>query len=95
MVFNVSLTSPVGMISGSIYAAKVTDRMMMPERGDSAGGALQFVSDRPMHLVAHADLKDSDVGTSSTFLAATHYTEEAKKRRDELLAKYKDHETTA
>lgn len=37
---------------------------------------------------AHSDLKNSDIGTRSTFLAAKEYVNEAKERRDELLAKY-------
>jgi hypothetical protein len=46
------------------------------------------MSDRPMYAVAHADVKNTDAGTRSTFLAAQYYADEAKKRRDELLAKY-------
>jgi hypothetical protein len=41
-----------------------------------------------MYGAAHADVKNSDAGIRSTFLAATYYAEEAKKRRDGLLAKY-------
>lgn len=39
-----------------------------------------------MYGAAHPDLKNSDAGTRSTFMAATHYANEAKQRRDELLA---------
>jgi hypothetical protein len=48
------------------------------------------VMDRPMYGVVHADLKNTDAGTCSTFMAANYYNEEANKRRDELLAKYED-----
>lgn len=46
------------------------------------------ISDLPMFGYAHSDLKNSDIGTRSTFLAAKEYVNEAKERRDELLAKY-------
>lgn len=48
------------------------------------------VVDRPMYGVAHADVKYSDSGTRSTFLAAKATAVEAKERRDELLAKYQE-----
>ena len=43
-----------------------------------------------MYAVAHADVQNSDAGPRSTFLAAKYYVKEAQKRRDELLAKYKE-----
>ena len=45
-------------------------------------------SDRPIYGAVHADLKHSDAGTYSTFMAAHYYADQAKKRRDELLEKY-------
>lgn len=41
-----------------------------------------------MYSVAHPDLKASDAGTRSTFLAAKQYAEESKQRSQELLEKY-------
>jgi hypothetical protein len=49
----------------------------------------------PMHGVAHADLKHSVAGTRSTFAAAHYYSDAAKQRRDELLAKYSSSEGAA
>jgi len=46
------------------------------------------ISERPMYGVAHADVKHTDAGTRSTFMAAKASAIEAQKRRDELLAKY-------
>jgi hypothetical protein len=46
------------------------------------------VMDRPMYGAVHADLKHLDAGVGSTFMAAKHYGDESRQRRDELLAKY-------
>jgi hypothetical protein len=45
-------------------------------------------NDRPMFGAAHSDVKNTEAGTRSTYLAAKYYAEESKKRRDELLQKY-------
>jgi hypothetical protein len=45
------------------------------------------VMDRPMYGAVHADLKHLDAGVGSTFMAAKHYGDESRQRRDELLAK--------
>jgi hypothetical protein len=44
--------------------------------------------DRPMYGAVHADLKHLDAGVGGTFMAAQHYNDESRQRRDELLAKY-------
>jgi hypothetical protein len=41
-----------------------------------------------MFGAAHSDVKNTEAGTRSTYLAAKYYAEESKKRRDELLQKY-------
>ena len=66
----------------------MVDRFHLPERNVIMTNMGQSMSDRPMYGVAHSDIKNSDAGTRSTFLAATFYADEARNRRDELLAKY-------
>jgi hypothetical protein len=46
------------------------------------------VMDRPMYGAVHGDLKHLDAGVGGTFMAAQHYVDESRQRRDELLAKY-------
>lgn len=41
----------------------------------------------PMRGMAHADLKHCSGGSRGTFAAAHYYSDAAKERRDELLAK--------
>lgn len=71
----------------SIYAQKIVDEHTQPEVSVFRSDESRLTA-RPMHGVAHADLKHTDAGTCSTFLAAKSYVEAAKTRRDELLAKY-------
>jgi hypothetical protein len=72
----------------SISAQRVVDSFQQPEVSVFSKVGDARTSDRPMYGAAHADVKNSDAGIRSTFLAATYYAEEAKKRRDGLLAKY-------
>jgi hypothetical protein len=41
-----------------------------------------------MYGAVHADLKHLDAGVGSTFMAAQHYGDESRQRRDELLARF-------
>ena len=76
--------------STAIDAQKVVDGFAKPEV--SVHRSLQELrtTDRPMYGVAHSDVKASDGGPRSTFIAAQHYVREAQKRRDELLAKFRE-----
>jgi hypothetical protein len=65
----------------------MVDKLHHPEMNGTYSDE-QRITDRPMYGVAHASVKNSDAGTRSTFLAATYYAEEARQRRDELLAMY-------
>ena len=71
------------------------ERLRFPENSNKAesGDLDPRLSDRPIYGIAHSDLKNSDAGTCSTFIAATHYADEARKRRDELIAKYSNEST--
>jgi hypothetical protein len=72
----------------SISAQRVVDSFQQPEVTVFSKVSNARTSDRPMYAAAHADVKNSEAGIRSTFLAANYYAEEAKKHRDELLAKY-------
>ena len=78
------------MIRTSIYSQKLVDEFEKPEL--SVMRCMQpdqRLNDRPMYGVAHADLKNTDGGTRSTYMSARYYEDAAIQRRDELLAKYK------
>ncbi|GKY98359.1 hypothetical protein MPSEU_000793500 [Mayamaea pseudoterrestris] len=77
----VSLTSR-GAIQFRNERAKPTLSLKQMLGGD------YLITDRPMYGCAHPDLKASDQGINGTFMAAQAYAQEAKNRRDELLAKY-------
>jgi hypothetical protein len=81
------------LIRTSINAQKIVDGMTQPEFTFTYFLREPRTFDRPLYGVAHPDLKYSDQGTRITFLAAKEYNEEDKKRRDELLAKYKKEES--
>ena len=49
----------------------------------------------PMRGMAHADLKHCSGGSRSTFAAAHYYSDAAKERRDELLAKYSSNDSAS
>jgi hypothetical protein len=72
----------------------MVDRYHLPERNVISTTQQQRVSDQPMYGVAHSAVKNSDAGTRSTFTAATYYMDEARNRRDELLAKYRNEESS-
>jgi hypothetical protein len=84
----ISFVSFVIFHSCSIYAQKVADQFANPEMTAFRGMDEPRLMDRPMYGAIHADLKHLDAGTCSTFMAANYYEDLAKKRRDELLAKY-------
>jgi hypothetical protein len=64
------------------------DSFQEPETSAFSTSADARTYDRPMFGASHADVKNTEAGTRSTFLAAKYYAEEGKKRRDELLDKY-------
>lgn len=64
------------------------DQFANPEMSAFKSSDEPRVNDQPMHGAIHADLKHTDAGTCSTFMAAKHYEDESRQRRDELLAKY-------
>jgi len=72
----------------SIYAQKIVDGFTAPEVTVFHPLTEFRIVERPMYGVAHPDVKATDGGTRSTYMAAKHYAEENKARRDELLQKY-------
>jgi len=72
----------------SINGQRLTDDFFSPDETVGNVSPDPRISDLPMFGYAHSDVKNSEIGTRSTFLAAKEYVNEAKKRRDELLARY-------
>ena len=48
----------------------------------------QRMSDKPMYVAAHSDTKHSSGGMRGTMASAEYYVNEAKAKRDEILAQY-------
>ena len=78
--------------SNSIYAQRTVERLFITPDTNVVKQDVAY-SGQPMAAVAHPDLKASTAGLRGSYDAAVAFADEAKARRDELLAKYAAAET--
>eukprot|EP00977_Amphora_coffeiformis_P008691 scaffold1982_cov93-Amphora_coffeaeformis.AAC.13 len=71
----------------SIYSARTVERLTVAPDNNINRSVGTYVGE-PMMAVAHSDVKHTMAGVRSSYDGAVALAEEAKARRDELLAKY-------
>ena len=81
--------------SNSIYAQRSVERFFITPDPSVANKKDMVYTAQPMVATAHADVQGTLGGLRSSYDGAAAFAAQAKERRDELLAKYANNESSS